>query len=259
MKKLIKRNFIMLSALSLPCLSTFRSYFHLQRFALDLQGTQNKFKGYSSLSAPFELKKSYLYVNLYISLNHLYNFSEFLTEIKKCQLRDKTVYTVFVKVRYNQNQFFMMANQFGFTCSDLSSFKDLYDILYLKLQEYLGHYNLEGEQVQYIQVTFRQLNKHIYSNLTIDKDILNLSNYTEKKKIKQVIGIHNVDDQDLGEKLPTVLDNNLNIKEIKVLINNKSSNFLDLIKASQIKKNHPDNITHFDGKYKFYLIKNSID
>lgn len=172
------------------------------------------------------------------------------------------IYTVFVKVRYNIDNFFMVGNQFGFNYFLSSELLVLFKDINTRLEEYLSRYNLANEDIIYIQVTLRTLDKKVYSDLTIDKDTIKDSTYTERKTVMDLISIPTATHtKDLGNNLPVVLDDNFNIKEVIVVVNDINCNFIDKIreKAKYLKKNHRDQITNFDKDYKFNYIKGNTD
>lgn len=87
------------------------------------------------------------------------------------------------------------------------------------MEEYFGYYNLVDEDIVYIQVSFRLLDKMIYSDLFIDKNKLVNMTYTEKKDTLDLIVTPTATNEDgLGKCLPVVLDNNNNIKEVNIVI-----------------------------------------
>jgi hypothetical protein len=172
------------------------------------------------------------------------------------------VYTVYVKVRYDKDNFFMVGNQFGFNFSSENSYEVLFYDITIRLEEYFAHYNLVNEDIVYVEVSFRLLDKMIYSDLFIDKDKLVNMTPTEKKDTLDLVVIPTATTEDgLGKCLPVVLDSNNKIKEVNIVIKDVKYNFLDIIveKTKYIKNSHRDAITSFDKDYKFYYIKSNID
>ena len=76
------------------------------------------------------------------------------------------VYTVFVKVRYNVDQFFMVGNQFGFNYSCESDIIGLLTAVSERLEEYMISYNLTEDAIVYIQITFIQKDKKLLSEFS---------------------------------------------------------------------------------------------
>ena len=73
------------------------------------------------------------------------------------------VYTVFIKVRYNVDEFFMVGNQFGFNYTCKSDIEGLITVASIKLEEYMVAYNLTDDAIVYIKMTFRQKDKKLLS------------------------------------------------------------------------------------------------
>ncbi len=156
----------------------------------------------------------------------------------------------------------MVGNQFGFNYTLSSELLVLFKDINIRLAEYLSRYNLANEEIIYIQVTLRTLDKKVYSDLIIDKDSIKDSTYTERKSVMDLISIPTATaTKDLGSNLPVVLDDNFNIKEVILVVNDINFNFMDKIieKAKYLKKNHRDQITNFDKDYKFNYIKGNTD
>jgi hypothetical protein len=172
------------------------------------------------------------------------------------------VYTIYVKVIYDKDTFFMVGNQFGFNFSYENSYEVLFYDITIRLEEYFAHYYLVNEDIVYVQVSFRLLDIMIYSDLFIDKDILVNMTPTEKKDTLDLFVIPTATTEDgLGKCLPVVLDSNNKIKEVNIVIQDVKYNFLDIIveKTKYIKNSHRDVITSFHKDYKFYYIKSNID
>ena len=150
-----------------------------------------------------------------------------------------------------------------------SSVKDLeiiFNDINTRLEDYFSSYNLEDEDIVYVQVSFRLLYTLTWSDLVIDKENENIS-YLSSNQIKttqDTIAIPVItSEDDLGKCLPVILDNNNNnnIKEVSVILKDVKCNFLDIIieKTKYIKNNHNDVITSFDKDYRFYYIKSNKD
>lgn len=71
-------------------------------------------------------------------------------------------YTVFIKVKYNFNEYLMAGNQFGFMFTSELDINDLYAIVYNRLDEYLDSYNLTEDDIRYVMLSFRQKDKHSF-------------------------------------------------------------------------------------------------
>jgi hypothetical protein len=53
-------------------------------------------------------------LQMYLSLNTFYDKSLFIKNVLELKLSKNKVYTIYVKVRYDKDKFFMAGNQFGF-------------------------------------------------------------------------------------------------------------------------------------------------
>lgn len=60
------------------------------------------------------------------------------------------VYTVFVKVRYNIDNFFMAGNQFGFVYSDYNELSLRYRNVVKRLEECMESYDLSDDNIIFI-------------------------------------------------------------------------------------------------------------
>lgn len=174
------------------------------------------------------------------------------------------VYTVYVKVRYNVDSFFMVGNQFGFVFDSNSSLNGLFDNINDRLSDYFSYYNLEDDDIVYIQISFRLLDRKVYSGLSIDKTNLSYtsSTKTEQKNVVDIASIPTTTEENvLGKPLEVVIDSNDSISCINLLVDGKTTNFLNNIleMSKYIRKNHKDVFSTFDSKYKFYFVKSNIN
>jgi hypothetical protein len=165
------------------------------------------------------------------------------------------IYTVYIKVRYNIDSFFMLGNQFGFDFSSEDKIYDLLGIVIDRLEEAFEEYNLIDESVVYVQLTFRKLDTKLLSVFSLDKSnhISSTDIISTKRKLNIPVS---VSEDSLGKPLGIIVENN-KIIDLILILNNKRINFLDVIrnKAKFIRAKHSDNITDFDGSFKFYLLK----
>lgn len=130
------------------------------------------------------------------------------------------------------------------------------------MEDYFGYYNLTDDEINYIQVTFRLLNKEVFTELFLDKPKLTNVSPSTISTIRDIISIPATTDETvLGKPLPVALALNNRIEVVNVVIDGVSLNFLDIIieKTKYIRLKHKDVITEFDMSCKFYYIKSSID
>jgi hypothetical protein len=153
--------------------------------------------------------------------------------------------------------FFMLGNQFGFNYKDEGMLSEVQKNLQYKLDAYLEEYRLEEQDIVYIEIICRKKDKLLFSDLLLDENVShvekNIAN-KDKKNLDIPISIHG---ESLGKPLALVIDNNI-INDIKITIDGKEVNFMDIIKekCSYLRDKHMDNITTFDASYKFYRIIN---
>jgi hypothetical protein len=166
------------------------------------------------------------------------------------------MFSVFIKIRYNENSFLMLGNQFGFCLNSINDIDDLLSIIQSRLDDSFEEYNLTNASISYLQISFRQLNKKLSSDLLLDKlPYLTKSDILETKRDLNIPVSTN-----LGNSLDVVVKDGF-IIDIPITINNKKINFIDCIKEKSkvLKIHHKDNITSFDSSFKFYLLKDSSD
>ena len=204
-----------------------------------------------SPSIPF----SYIYnnkpINIYFTLYDLDNINLFIKKVNNNIPKD-LIYTVFIKVRYDENNFFMLGNQFGFTFSSDNDIQDLLSIINSRLEDYYQEYNLSDESIIYIQISFRQLNIKLFS----DYKMRTIPYITSKEVIDTKNNLSIPLSTNIGITINVVIKNDI-IVDIPVTIDNKIINFLDLIKDKSYMINNKDNIKYFDKDFKFYhLIDN---
>lgn len=123
-------------------------------------------------------------LNVYFNLNEMDQFLLFCTRIKS-SIDWNTNYTVYIKVRYHIDSYFMGGNPFGFIYDSENSLKDLYDAFRYKLEVYFKDYNLfpcgesikgslrgipQGldEDIVYVQITFRKYDIRILADFRKD-------------------------------------------------------------------------------------------
>lgn len=190
---------------------------------------------------------------------------EFIHKFKADYLKDIVVgniYTVYVKVRYDEDNFFMLGNQFGFNFKSVDDLESLYNDIIIRMDDFTGRYDLVDDDIVYVQISFRLLDQRLFSDILIDKEVLESSKPVEKHSIKETICIPSViTEDDLGKPLTTITDNKGVVTSIVVVIKGIEVNFLKYIleKSHYINKHHIDNVTQFEGDCKFYYVKSKID
>lgn len=125
----------------------------------------------------------------------------------------------------------------------------LFNDIKSRLEDYFGYYNLTDDEINYIQVTFRLLNKKVFTELFLDKPKLTNVSPSTLSTIRDLISIPATTDETvLGKPLPVVLGPNNRIEAVNVVINGVLLNFLDIIieKTKYIRLKHKDVIIEFD-------------
>lgn len=196
-------------------------------------------------------------IHLYFDLSQ-FNTKDFNNLIKE-NIPIAYTYTVFVKVRYNLDSFFMAGSQFGFVFSSDEVIGNLYSSIISRLQQYMGSYNLSEDSILYIQVSFIQQDRKLLSEVSLVKPS-HISNY-ENLLVKDVLTVPiSVNEDYIGKPLGVTIVNGF-ITGIDLIIKNNRVNFMSIIldKAKILKTNHRDKITSFDENFKFYLLKDKYD
>ena len=194
------------------------------------------------------IRKSEKPIFLYLSMDDLYNTSSFKHKVENCLIVDG-IYTVFVKVRYNIDSFFIAGNQFGFEYKNINSINDLLSCVNIRLEQYFSSYNLTDESIIYIQLSFSKLDKKLVSEFKLEKKDHNDNKLISYKNItKQILSVPvSINKNSLGNPLNITVDTDGNISFIYLNLKGKLVNFLDTIKSRSIllRDNHVDNINSF--------------
>lgn len=75
---------------------------------------------------------------MHLHVSDLSDIDKFKLSFSKFDLNMNTVYSTYIKIRYNINHFFMAGHQFGFNYLSDDDLLDLYDNIILRLEEYFG-------------------------------------------------------------------------------------------------------------------------
>lgn len=78
------------------------------------------------------------------------------------------VYTVFIKVRYSVDRYFMVGNQFGFNYDNIYKLTDIFDTVVNRLEEYMEDYDLKEDEIVYVELSFRKKDKVLLSEFSYD-------------------------------------------------------------------------------------------
>ena len=240
-------------------------YLLLGNMGVSGSGQFNFSRVYSTTSPIIEYKgNKNVVVHVSFNIAYFFNptiyFSNFL--LSHIKMSFDSIYTVYIKVKYRDVFYFMAGNQFGWCYLSDESLEELQKDIKAILLPYLDKYKLSHDDIDFVQVSFRPLDRMVYSELLINKDVLDHLPIKEVKTTMNYISIPTtIEAIDLGKPLPIVYDSSDSIKQVLVNIKGIECNFLDLIrtKAKYIRKNHRDSITQFDKDCVFYYIKSDID
>lgn len=180
-----------------------------------------------------------------------YDHTPFIEKLRK-GLTNNSYYTVFVKVRYSPNNFFMLGNQFGYKYTE-HSHNELLEILNIRLDEYFEEYGFDSDYINYVQITFRMAEPKLLEELMLRKpEQMTQKDYSSSKDFK--IPYTN-NEKLLGRSLVTESNQGF-ITAINLFMNNRNINFLQVIvnKSKLLRKNHKDRIERFNDSFKFYLV-----
>lgn len=188
-------------------------------------------------------------------MHEIYDKLRFTDKIHKYVVVN-CLYTVFVKIRFNNDSYAMCSNQFGFDFKSNTDISILLDTINARLNQTFEDYDLIDEDIIWVQLTFKQLDVKLISEFILDKPVLNMISLPDKDRMLKGVKIPvSVDKSYLGNLLETKVDNGY-ISYIKLAIDNKTINFIDIIreKAKFLRANHKDNIVWFDCSWRFYFL-----
>lgn len=63
-------------------------------------------------------------------------------------------YTVFIRVKYNYNEYFMAGNQFGFTFDNDKRIQQVFKVIVDRFNKYMEYYKLTAKDIRYVAVGF---------------------------------------------------------------------------------------------------------
>lgn len=199
-------------------------------------------------------------ISFYVNMVEFYNKGIYdLTKYIESDVR----YTVYIKVRYNEDSYFMAGNQFGFKYCSKINIDELYDIITARFEDYFSHYNLTDEDIVYVELIFRKFDTKLLSEFSIN-DFISKDDYTNNNIMNISKNMLNIPvstyDKYLGKPLNVVIEDG-RITNIPIKINGKDINFLDTIldKTKLLGKNHKDNINSFDSGFNFYLLRDRTE
>lgn len=197
-----------------------------------------------------------------MNINDITNINMFTSIIIANKLIFDT-YTVYIKIRYNRDSFFMAGNQIGFNYVSIDDLVNLYNAINIRLEEYFSVYNLQDDNIIYVQISLKLLDRKIYSGIMLDKDNLHYAVKSEVRQVKDIVSTPIVSNYSiLGAVLNTISDINNIVTRVDLdIIKNDVSlkgNFIDMIKENnKLAMSRNNEVIVFDNTYKFYYVKSN--
>lgn len=171
------------------------------------------------------------------------------------KLNKESLYTTYIKIRYSNDLFMKAGNQIGFKYNSDIDLHELVNVVTERIQQCLDKYQLDSDEIVYIQLLFRKVNTSIITEFSqekvkssehINKSITKFDTYT--------IPI-SVEDSSLGINLNTYSKDGF-IYQVDYNINGVTHNFMSKIRTKNkfLKNNHADKVLKLSDDYKFYLV-----
>ena len=195
---------------------------------------------------------------LYFDIFQLENNEFFFKKIDN-NIEKGVVYTVFIKVRYNVDSFFMAGSQFGFKYNNKQDVDKFLYSVNARLDNYFSGYNLGNDCIEYIQLSFRKTDNVLLSEFILNKPEHIVED--DYKAVKRNLNIPmSINEASLGKPLLTKLDSENNVTHIFLNIKGKQVNFMDIIndQLGILLHNNPNRVISLHGGYKFYFLKDKI-
>ena len=98
---------------------------------------------------------------MHIDLLDFYEQDSFYKEVRDVLPLNER-YTVFIKVRYHKDKYFMAGNQFPLKYFSYEDLEELHDIVYKRLQDYFVEYKLVDSDIEYIMLSFNMKDMRRY-------------------------------------------------------------------------------------------------
>jgi len=122
-----------------------------------LETVYNIDKAFNAISITFNLEDIYININTDLDI---------IKSLILGKIDRNTLYTVYIRVRYNKDSYLMAGNQFGFTYSTDADLVDLVGVLVDRLEQLLVKYTLDLDQIVYIQPVFRKVSRKIVTEFS---------------------------------------------------------------------------------------------
>jgi hypothetical protein len=95
--------------------------------------------------------------------------SEILPRFKTPDFVESALYSVIVKLKYENDTFRMAGNQFGFKWVGKDSVYQLLDVVKLRISTSINQYGLDDDSIIYISLYFRKFDTKLLSEFAFDK------------------------------------------------------------------------------------------
>lgn len=136
-------------------------------------------------------------------MHEIYDKLSFTEKIHKYVVIN-CLYTVFVKIRFNNDGYAMCSNQFGFDFKSNTDITILLDTVNARLHQTFEDYDLIDEDIIWVQLTFKQLDVKLISEFIFNKPALDIIPSTYQGRLFKGVKIPvSVDKSCLGNLLET--------------------------------------------------------
>lgn len=191
---------------------------------------------------------------IYVSyrLTHLYDILDFVLKLQSFLAINES-YLVLIKVRYQGDTYKMAGKSFGLKYNDSTDLENVYHVVLDSLQKLFEVYGHAEDDIEYIQLIFRKIDKKFLSDILFDKTHVNKKSLPLLNKIIKLFPVTNNEDI-LGNRITDIISLENKISEVNINLNGLDISFMDNIrKQNEIlkAKNVPE--VEFSNDYAFYL------
>lgn len=101
-------------------------------------------------------------------MSDFYNFDLFSHKIKT-SLPINTAYMAYIKLRYFNDSFCMSGKQFAFDYKSIDKIFYLFEVVNSRIANSFEEYNMNSENIVYVQIGFRKLDVKLLTEFALDK------------------------------------------------------------------------------------------
>ena len=171
------------ACLSVACLYRLDKFIFSSFVPYSTKTPLNYYDSLDNLNTCFEVEKEYdpfynIIPSVYVynkekPISIHFNIFEVSTTKFSAEILSKltfgSVYTVFIRIKYNINEYFMAGNQFGFIYSCKTDVDELQLTVHNRLEVLLDEYNISAEDIRYVMISFRQKDKKLLSEFSLNE------------------------------------------------------------------------------------------